>query len=478
MTRNAFEGVDKVTWIIGAIGIGIMVFVHELGHFVAARLSGVEVEVLSLGWGPRLIGFKRGNTWYQISWLLLIGGYCKMKGELVPAVAGGGAEAVARGGSKPGADGVPGPQKGSFLAASPLQRIMISAFGPLFNLAFAFLAFAVIWWSGFQIFSGDNRVILQTDYPMYSNVGTPPATAVGLHTGDRIIAIDGSPVRNFAEIFEVVSVAPGKALRLTVQRASSGVVDTLSITPELDKNTGAGRIGVVSWFDPVVAVVTPNGAAAIAGLRVGDRIEQAGGMPVRNAQDFDRAFYGKPSKVVLAIVRDGSRRETSLVPSYDDRGGFTLGLGFAANVYPSPRMGPAEAGLKGFAEVWNAIVQTVKGIGLLFRGVNIRSAVMGPLGITQLIGSATASGFSVSVGAGAEIFFRLLAAISVVLFLMNLLPIPAMDGGQIVLFGVEAVRRRPVSSRVIWRLQIAGFSILVLLFVFALLNDVGRMVGR
>jgi regulator of sigma E protease len=131
-----------LTILVGLIGLGLMVFIHELGHFVAAKLSGVTVETLSLGWGPRLAGFTRGGTTYQVSWFP-VGGYCKMKGELVPGIAGGGAEAIARaeeGKSNGGAPSTPEARgaweepihpKGSFLAASPLQRIMIAVFGPL-----------------------------------------------------------------------------------------------------------------------------------------------------------------------------------------------------------------------------------------------------------------------------------------------------------------------------------------------------------
>jgi regulator of sigma E protease len=469
-----------MSWIdlvVGAAGIGIMVFVHELGHFVAARLSGVEVEVLSLGWGPRLIGFKRGGTWYQISWLL-IGGYCKMKGELVPAIAGGGAEAVARAGSTGTVPAEPAARSGSFLSASPLHRIMISAFGPLFNLVFAFLVFAVIWWAGFQVPSSDNRVVLATDYTLDTFDQAPPATVAGLRTGDRITGVDGHTVEKFQDILELVSGSPGKVLSITVQRASSGASETLRMTPQLDKNTGAGRIGIYAWVDPVVASVAPASGAAIAGLQAGDRIVQAGGRPILNTMDLLQAIAAKPPKLPVTLERAGTRRDATLVFSYNDKGSPNLGLAFAYQVYRSPRLGPAGAVARSLEETWSTIAMTVKGIGLLFRGVNLRSAVMGPLGIMQLIGSASTSSLVMGVGAGAVTFFRLLALLSVVLFLMNLLPIPAMDGGQIILFAVEAARGRPVSTRVIWRLQLAGFSILILLFVFASLNDVGRWMGR
>ena len=454
-------------WLIGAVGIGIMVFIHELGHFVAARLVGVEVEVLSLGWGPRLVGFKRGNTWYQVSWLLLIGGYCKMKGELVPSVAGG--EASARAGSVE-APAAPVHPEGSFLAASPLQRILISAFGPLFNLAFAFIVFALIAWIGFSFPSPDNRIALATDYTLDSFTQPPPATVAGLHTGDRIIAIDGKPVHSFQDILESVQQSPGRRLSVSVERAGGGARETLALTPQLDKDSGGGRIGIYAWIDPVVRSTAAASAAAIAGVQPGDVIVEAGGKPVSNERDVAQAMAEASTKLAIVVQRSGVRQALTLIKNGPDPG-----IVYEVPVYHSPAMGPGGAVEKSAAETWNAVTMTVKGIGLLFRGVNWRNAVMGPLGITRAIGQVTTGGFSYGgVGAAARQGFELLAFISVALFLMNLLPIPAMDGGQIVLWAIEGARRRAVSTRVIMRLQITGFSILILLFVFTLVNDVSR----
>jgi regulator of sigma E protease len=456
-----------MTWVVGLIGLGIMVFIHELGHFAAAKLNGVDVEVFSLGWGPRLVGFTRGGTSYQISWFP-IGGYCKMKGELVPSVAGGKAGA--------GAEVVP-PTRGSFLAAGPWRRILISAFGPLFNLVFAFLVFAVIWGAGFTVKSPDNRVILASDYTLAPVAQQLPAAAAGLKTGDRITAIDGVPVEKFQDILEKVTVAPGKTLHMTIQRSGGGS-QALTITPELDKDTGAGRIGVYAWVDPVVEKVIPGDAAAIAGLRPGDRILQAGDRRVVNYMDLEQALVDRPAKLRVTYDRGGAVSALTLVFKYDDRGGANLGVQFAQPLFKSPRLGLAGALSKSLDETWSTVTLTVKGIGLLFKGVKLRNAVAGPLGITYAIGSAATSGFAVGVGEGFVQFFRLLAFLSVVLFLMNLLPIPAMDGGQIILYLVEAGRGRAVSARLIWRLQIVGFSLLVLVFVFSSINDVGRFLGR
>lgn len=460
------------TVILGLIGLGVMVFVHETGHFVAAKMNGVGVEVFSLGWGPRLVAFTRGGTRYQISWFP-IGGYCKMKGELAPGIAGGGAE-----GAKQAEEAAP--QADSYLAARPWRRIVISAFGPLFNLVFAAIIFTLIWWVGFNTYSSDNRVILATDYTLDSFPQTPPATSAGLKTGDRITAINGAAVEKFQDILEAVSVAPGKQLALTIQRDTGAGAQTLMLrmTPQLDKDSGAGRIGIYAWVDPVVESVAQGSASAIAGLRKGDRIVAVDGLPVGNTIDLSQALAAKPAKVSIGYERAGAPETATLVFVYDDKGTANLGLGFASLVYRSPRLGLGGAVGKSLAETWSTLALTVKGIGLLFQGIKLRNAVAGPLRITYYIGTAATSGFQIGIGAGVVSFFRFLAFLSVVLFLMNLLPIPAMDGGQIILFIVEIARGKPVRSRLIWRLQIIGFSILILLSLFVTFSDVLFFMGR
>jgi regulator of sigma E protease len=467
-----------LTVLLGLIGLGMMVFIHELGHFVAAKLNGVGVEVFSLGWGPRLAGFTRGGTMYQVSWFP-VGGYCKMKGEIVPGIAGGGT-ARTDAGAPPAAEAAPAQPAGSFLAASPWRRIMIAAFGPIFNLVFAFLVFALIWGIGFEVASSDNRVILATDYTLDSFPQAPPAAAAGLKTGDRVTQIDGARIEKFQDILESVSIAPGKPLRFTVQRGASGgeATQTLSITPQLDKDTGAGRIGIYAWVDPVVRSVSAGSAAAIAGLRSGDRIVSAGGRPVSNTMDVFQALSAKPAKLAITYERDGATEPATLVFVYDEKGSPNLGVGFAYNVYRSARLGFGGALAKSVEETWSTVTLTVKGFGLLFQGIKLRNAVAGPLRITYYIGTAATSGFALGVGAGVVSFFRFLAFLSVVLFLMNLVPIPAMDGGQIALFVVEIIRGKPVRSRLIWRLQIIGFSLLIGLSLFVTFSDVLFFMGR
>lgn len=467
---------------IGAFGLGIMVFIHELGHFVAAKLAGVQVEVFSLGWGPKLIGFTRGGTSYQISWFP-IGGYCKMKGELVPGLAGGEGGGTTATRLDAGPPAAPSHEKGSFFAASPRRRICIAVFGPLFNLAFATIVFTAIWWVGFRVYSADNRIAVATDYTLDRFPEPPPATVAGLRTGDRVVAIDGRPVEKYQDILEKVTVSSGRQLLFTVERESvesPGKVETLTLalTPALDKSSGAGRVGIYAWTDPLIQTVAPGSAAALAGLRSGDRILAAAGRETRNVIDLLQELASKPGKLVLRYEREGVEQTVPLVLSYDPKGSANLGIDFLSRSYRSPRLGLGGAFLKSLEQTASTISLTVKGIGLLFRGISLRNAVAGPLRITYYIGSAATSGFQLGIGIGVVSFFRFLSFLSVTLFLMNLLPIPAMDGGQIVLFVVELLRRRPVRSQIYWRLQLIGFSLLIILFVFITLNDILIPMGR
>ncbi len=452
-----------LTLLFGVIGFGIMVLVHEFGHFLAAKRMGIEVEAFSLGWGKRLVGFKHKGTDYRLS-IIPFGGYCKMKGELP---LGGGPEV--QGSSWK-------PEPGSFFAASPWKRIVVAVSGPLANVLFAILVLTAIWWIGFRIYSDDNRVVLATDYSLDAFPTSPPATRAGLATGDRITSIDGRPIRNFRELQEAVASSPEAELRLTVER--QGLNRELRLRPELDKSSGAGRIGVYSWTDLEVGKVQAGGAADLAGLVPGDWIVSAAGVPVRHLIDLLQNLQQRPERIELGLRRDGRELSLPVVLRYTERGEMDLGLSFRLDSYRSPRMGPWGALQHGLGETWHNLKLTVKGIGLLFRGISLRNAVAGPLRIIQVTGMAATSGFSLSLGQGLYYYFNILCLLSIVLFLMNLLPIPALDGGQVLLSAMEILRRRPVNPRLIARIQAISFSLLLVVAVAVTANDILGFLGR
>lgn len=448
-------------YLLAVPALGIMVFVHELGHFLAAKAAGVEVEVFSLGWGPKLVGVRRGGTEYRLSWLL-IGGYCRFKGD----------EGLRRALEQDLAE-VPR-EPGSYYAVPAWRRILVVAAGPVASLLSAFLIFTLIWGIGFTVYSPDNRIVLATDYALTSFTEPPPATAAGLLTGDRITAIDGRPVTNYRDLQEIVSVNADRALSFTIER--DGAVREVSVTPALDRETGVGRIGVYSWQDAVVSAVAAGSAADLAGLRTGDRIVRAGARGVRHAVDLYQELAGLPPTLEIGYERDGTPGGAVLVLEYTD-GQPNLGIEFAYLEYRTPRTGLAGALGKAATETWNTVTGTVKGIGLLFRGIDLGKAVAGPIGIIGLIGSTAQSGFSRGFGTGVVAVFELLAFLSVTLFLMNLLPLPALDGGQVAFSVVEMIRGRAVKPRLVWRVQMIGFSFLLVLFLVLTFNDLLK-IGR
>jgi regulator of sigma E protease len=451
-----------LTILFGVLGFGIMVFVHELGHFLAAKRLGIQVEAFSLGWGPRLVGFTHKGTDYRLS-IIPFGGYCKMKGELTLSV-GRQEEPSSR------------PELGSFLAAAPWKRIVVAASGPLANMLFAVLVLTAIWWIGFRIYSDDNRIVLATDYTLDSFPAPPPATRAGLRTGDRVLDIDGVAVRNFQDLLETVASSPATTLRFRVEREGRHLV--VPVQTELDRASGSGRIGVYSWRDPLIDRVETGSAAAVAGLAPGDRLLAAEGVALHQIIDLFQLLSGKPAALRLRVQRGSTELERTLVVRYSPEGAPLLGLSFHAQAYRSPRVNPAGALVKGLGETWNTVVLTVRGFGLLFRGVSLRNAVAGPLRITYYVGSVATSGFAQGVSQGLVSYFRFLCLLSIVLFLMNLLPIPGLDGGQVLVFLIEILRRRPTSPRLIARIQAISFSVLILVAVAVTASDILFFLGR
>ncbi len=448
--------------IIGLIGLGIVIIVHEAGHFVVAKLSGIKVEAFSVGWGKKLIGIKRGETEYRLS-LIPIGGYCKMSGE----------EQLMKAWQE-NEERIP-KEKGSFFSVSPWKRIGVVVAGPVFNLLFAVFVFFVIWYAGFTIRTFDNKIILASEYQQDSSV-VYPADRAGLETGDRIIAIEGKEVRHYQDIQEQVAKSPGEELTMTVQR--DGRTEMVRITPRLDKNTGAGKIGVYSWIEPVIGTVQENSAASIAGLRSGDRIVSVNGKPVEHTLHLLEHLESNPETLTVRYMRNGDITETSMVIPYGDNGSPQLGFSFAYKTFQTPDLNLFQALGKGVTETGQTVSMVFKSIGLLFQGINLREAVSGPIRITYYVGEVASQGFSLGLRDGISNLFRFLSVLSVALFIMNLLPIPALDGGQFVLFLIEGTTGRELKPKLVYRYQMVGMTILIGLIIFTTFNDIFFLVQQ
>ncbi|MGC9312489.1 MAG: RIP metalloprotease RseP [Sediminispirochaetaceae bacterium] len=448
------------TILLGLLGLGIVVFVHELGHFLAAKASGITVEAFSLGWGRILFARRWRGTEYRIS-MLPIGGYCKMKGEELFK------QAIDEDRKE-----IPH-EEGSLFSVPVWKRMITYAAGPLFNFLFAVLVLSIIWYSGFKIHTYDNRVIMISDYPGIFEQTDNPADRAGLQTGDRIISIGDAPVETYSDLQRLIAQSPQETLEMTVLRDDSEWSTT--ITPELDRDTGAGRIGVSAWVDPVLGEVEPGKSAAAAGLREGDLIVAANGKPIRHTLDLYSVLSDHPSTIELGYERDGSRLTTTLVPLYTEDDKVDLGLSFRGITRTSPRLNPLQALVRGSREAVETFALTLKGIALLFSGVNVQKAVSGPVRITYLVGEVATRGFEQGISNGFITLFRFLSLLSVALCFGNLLPIPALDGGFLVLSVVELIKGNSVSPRTFYRYQTVGFVIIILILFLTTFSDISYL---
>jgi regulator of sigma E protease len=452
--------------LLGLVGLGVVVFVHELGHFIAARSVGIEVTAFALGWGKTILKKTFGKTEYRLA-LFPIGGYCKMRGE------DDFQEAYDEKAKTISAS------PGSYYAAAPWRRIIVSVAGPLFNMIFAVLVLSIIYGVGFNVSTLENRIILSSDVDGPSET-LWPAEAAGLETGDRIIAIDGKATDNSNAVQLAVVPNAERELDLTVER--DGQILSFSLEPLLDKSTGAGKIGVYFWTDPLLSGVVPDSPAAKAGLQSGDRIISVNGRAIPYTAALNTVLASRPGTLDITYERNGQTLQTKLTPLYtvaeDGSQTVDIGISYQTISYHTPNYGFFGSLAKGAAETWQLFTVSVQSFALLFKGVDLTQAVSGPVRITFMVGEAASEGFSESFGLGILSMAEFLALISIALGITNLLPLPVLDGGSVVLFFVEMLRRRPLSPRGLYAFQMVGVVLIAGLLLFAVFGDILFLVRR
>ncbi len=448
-----------LTILIGLLSLGVIIFIHELGHFLTAKSFGITVEAFALGWGRPLFSFRRGDTEYRIN-IFPMGGYCRMKGE----------EEFRQALAAKANSFTPSP--GSLFSVSPLKRLATYAAGPAANFLLAGLLMTSIWWIGYSYTTFENRIILTSEYPQIYGAAEElsPAQQAGLQTGDRITGINNSQVDTFTDIQRLISVHPDRELQITYRR--NGMEQTAAVTPALNRSTGSGYIGIAPYVVPQVSDVKQDSPAEAAGMIPGDLIIRAGTNEVNNSLDVFLPFQRTPGSVQFTLLREGREIPAEYIPRYDEQGQVVLDFSFSMVEVTSPDLNFFQSIGPGFSEAVETFFLTIRSIGVLFRGVDPSEAVAGPVRITYLVGDAAAQGFQTGFREGLITLFRLIAFISIALSFANLLPIPALDGGQIVLSLYEAARGRMVSPRRYYILQIIGFSVIMFIFFFALMSDI------
>ena len=339
---------------------------------------------------------------------------------------------------------------------------------------------------GYDYYTSPNKIILASEFYPDSPLS---AAEAGLHTGDRITAINGKRIEYFSDIVEAVSLAARKTLHVEADR--NGTAMTFTLVPELDKSTGAGKIGVLNWLDPVIESAAENSPAFNAGLQNGDRIIEADGKTVRNTVDLYEILKNlreadisveRDSRVFQAHLSLASQDEQSAQKSAEreNSGNENLvsGISWQAIKVHTKTYPFFPALIQGTKETFKMVSVTAQSIALLFKGIDLKQAVSGPIGITVLLGETAKEGFSAGFSVGVVTVCNFLAVISISLFLMNLLPVPVLDGGLILVAFIELVRRKSIKPKTLYAIQIAGICFIVLIFLLGMFADINRIIQR
>ena len=450
--------------------LGIMVLVHEFGHFAMAKLFRVKVEVFSIGFGKRLFGFRRGDTDYRLC-LLPLGGYVKMQGEL-----GGDGTMPLQGavvtGTAATGDPAAAQDSGDLNAKPRWQRILIAVAGPVANFVLALVLMT-------GLYMMHNEVDLYRSQPASVDFVTPdsPASRAGIHPGDRIVRFERAMNPTWEQVSLRSALNMGQSVPVTVQRNGQPVETALNVVaPRNADDFSVASLGLVPLMQTtpvVVHGVEPGSPAAKAGMKGGDKILSVDGKSLHSASAIVAYLQQvKGAAVLVRIATGNTTHDLKIQPEIGDVGDGTksLRLGFSAEPppfkvedlpLPAAAVQSAQFNLK-----YSGLLLEV-----LHRMVTRHMAVQnlsGPIGIARETGlAATQPGWQPIIG--------LMTIISLNLGIFNLLPIPILDGGVILLLLIESLLRRDLNQRFKERIYQAAFVLLLLFAVFVMINDITKL---
>ena len=423
----------------------ILVFAHEFGHFSAAKLIGARVDRFSIGMGPVLWRFKKGDTEYCLS-LLPIGGYVKIPGE-----------------DPQDAD----PDDPANLYAKPFwQRFMVFFAGSFNNIVLAFLAVAIAFFVGI-------REPAYLSRPPVVGWINPDSNAVhaGLQVKDTIVAVNGQPVGSWSEFLENVGISPRSAITLTIQRGHER--KDVAVQPQEVESIGLGVIPIMHQVDPVIDAVSPGLPADIAGLKPGDRILAINGRPTPHWNDVSlRVRENGAQEMTLTIGRRNESITTRLTPVMQD-GAAIIGIRRSEDTMIVRRYGVGQSLQQSWQRCSEWLFLSFRFLrNLVTRKASIKS-VGGPVQIATFSGYVGKAVFTERLGI--SVFFLFLGFISLQLGVINLLPIPVLDGGHILFLFFERILGRDKVMKAKAVSQAVGIFLLLLVTAVVLVNDLLRL---
>ena len=447
---------QKAWWFL--VVLGVLVAFHELGHFLAARWVGVKVLKFSLGFGPKLFGRQMGETEYLLS-AIPLGGYVKLYGEDE-------AEATTQ-----------EDRARSFAHKGLWGKVLIVAAGPGFNFILAYFIFAGWLATGTPLFVPTFQDLTPDIEAM---VPGSPADAAGIQVGDRVSRVNGEAISTRTELFDAVAKSNGQALTLEIKRG--GQIKTVKVTPTTTpgQQTSTQEPGYylgVEEAPPLVTSVMQSSPAAKAGLQTGDHVVSIDGLTIHTWSQMTGIVKESPNRQLqIEVLREGHRVSLAVTPSVEKAmvNGQSVDIGKIGISGPGRSIMRSSSPLlslyDGLGATWGWTELTAIGLYKMVVGDISSKNIGGPLTIANISGEAA------SQGASSVVF--LIAILSINLGVLNLLPIPILDGGHLLFFLIEGILRKPLGERQREIAQQAGLVLLVGVMIFAFWNDLERIFIR
>jgi regulator of sigma E protease len=417
-----------------AFALGVIIVVHEAGHLLVAKAFGVRVMTFSVGFGKRLWGFRRGETEYRVS-AVPLGGYVRLGGE--------------------SPEDVDPSDPREFLNKPRWQRILVYLAGPAANVILAILVFSIVFMVGIEVMSFPDMPAVIGGVEASSS-----AAQAGLQRGDRILTVKGETVESWQDVLLGVMGSPERPVALTIRRGQQTLAAT--VTPKLVPRYEVGDLaGMLPMVRPQVIEIVKGMPAETAGFRPGDEIRAVDGKPVIDSQAFVDAISPRAGQQIgVQVLRDGRPLTLTVTPRNDAGSGR---IGVKIGFYQ--RFGPSRAFVEGARYSVQTVEQIFQILGKIFtRQLSAKGALAGPIEIAKQSGEAARIGF--------KYLLQLMGFISISIAVMNLMPIPILDGGQIFILMVEGVIRRDLSLRLKEVISQVGFVMILLLMFVVIYFDV------
>lgn len=449
-----------VTILSFAFVLGVLVFVHELGHFMAAKRVGIRVLKFQLGFNPTVLSFRRGDTEYGVG-ALPLGGYVKMAGDTPEDRAAG-------------EDGVATGKPDEFLSKTKWERFQVLIMGPAMNLVLALVLTAIVLYQGVEMPVFQDQPVLIGAVPADS-----PAAKSDIRAGDRVLSVQDHDVDTWEQFLLAIGSRPNREVTLKLMR--NGSVITRQVTPVVQSGQSRfeiGDIGVLPDIHPFVSRVNSGEPADKAGVKPGDVVLSVDGQRMTLRSELMTAIAARANTpITIRVLREGAEKDIHVVPAHGGCAGVvTANVGCIGIAIGEPtksfKPGLVEAmtmSVQKNIEYAELIFQTVW--GLITRETSPKQ-LMGPVAIAQMSGESAQLGWIA--------LFSLMASLSLNLGILNLLPIPVLDGGHIFIMALEGVARRDFSVKVKEKLLLAGFVALMMLMAAVIYNDLTRIswIGR